>query len=169
MEQARFDRLNGNVHDSRSIFDREPVKLKKLDCCSLPRRQFVHGHGENLLTLLLGVTLFRVQARIRDLHYRGAIFSISFSGIKEDLAQSSPPSQQHQGFVDRDPREPTGKGRPAFEFAQVYEGPLEASLQHVLGIPLVACNTLRQSENSPLVKSNQSCKGGAIPASGGSN
>jgi hypothetical protein len=89
--------------------------------------------------------------------------------VDQHVAQPATSPQEHEGFGDSDTRQPGGKGRPPFEFAQMDESFLKALLHDILGVFSRAGHAARNKENPLLVSPDQDFKCAAIAAFGGND
>src|ERR1700692_191025 len=83
-------------------------------------------------------------------------FHTFVSAVGQVFENSSPSTQQHEGFIHGDARQPGRKSRFFFKLIKVKENLVKRLLQNFFGILPVIRDPLRYSENSPLMTNKQS-------------
>jgi hypothetical protein len=78
-------------------------------------------------------------------------------------------AKPHEGFIDRNPRHPSGKGRVPLKLPQPDESFLKALLHNVFRVRLVASESQDNAQNSSVITTDQHFKRLISPAFGGSN
>jgi len=124
------------------------------------------GGEQNAMSLLLKVTMFGIRIGIGD--FRNQVgFSCCFGFIYGHLAPPPAVPPRHESLVDRDPRQPSGKGRPPLEFLQVSKRLLKALLNDILGVLAFASDTQDGEQDHPSVAFNEKFKCLVVAALGG--
>jgi hypothetical protein len=123
----------------------------------------MYGGEQNAMSLLLKVTMFGIRIRIGDFRNQVGLFCC-FRFIHGYLAPPPAVSPRHESLVDRDPRQPSGKGRSPLEFLQVNKRFLKALLNDIFGVLAV---TSDPQDGDPPVAFNEKFKCLVVAALGG--